>query len=305
MNIARAPWAAMVGVALTWFVGGATASGAILSITNANVQNYFGAMSDTIQLGDPAVLAPWTAGANGPYPITGAASVPAPPSSPLWPGTLPSSTSFTGGPYSSVLNDLPSSTLSQGTITANAPGGSNVVDGNVIVNMDLFNPNPSPNFAYHQMNFEVDYLANTTLNGGIGGAPTFFLTGSTGGGASYAQFAAHILYFWQDINAAGVASGFWTPLGNLDYTMSFAPNTTFLNVPVTPNTGSSLITTPTGGGELAIVGEVFVAGDPAEIHVRPTPEPSSAILLSLGAAGAGIWKWRRRTKVVKGSTILA
>ena len=290
MNIVRTRLTVIVGLLLTLIVGGSTASGAILSITNANVQNYFGAVSDTVQLGDPAALAPWTVGAAGPYPVTGAASVPAPPAAPLWSGVLPNSNSFTGGAYSSVLNDLPSSTLSQGTISASAPGGGNVVNGNVIVNMDLFNPNTT--FAYHQMNFEVDYLANTVLNGGIGGAPTFFVTGSTSVGASYAQFAAHILYYWQDIDAAGVASGSWSLLGNLDYNISFPPATTFVNVPVNPT--GTLITTPTGGGELAIVGEAFVAGDPAEIHVSALPEPSSFVLAAFGMMGLAGLAWRRR-----------
>ena len=152
----------------------------------------------------------------------------------------------------------------------------------------MFLVNPNASFAYHQMDFELDYLAGSALGGGVAGTPTFYVTGSTSGGASFAQFAGLIDYYFEPINAAGVVTGPWVSLGSLQYSQTFAPSTTFVNVPVSPNTFSSLSASPSAGA-LAVVGEVFVAGDPASIEVSSVPEPSSGLLLALGLTAFVGW----------------
>jgi hypothetical protein len=267
----------------------------INSILNADVQSFFSASSDAAgsQQADPATLAPWGGSAGfGPYPITGPSNVPSGLTTPFFPATLVPANSFVGGAYSSTFFDLPSSTLSQSTIMANPPGGANVADGNVLVNFTMVNP--SLTYSYHQLNFELDYLSTGSLGGGTVGAPTLFVSGSTTGATAYAQFAGRLNYYWTSINTAGVV-GATSNLGFLEYNWSITgPNPSFLAIPVNPLSTSNLAATPAGGGVLSIVGELFVAGDPANISVSTVPEPGTMLLTLLGLLCASAWQLRRR-----------
>jgi hypothetical protein len=274
----------------------AQVSAQINAIQNADVKNYFAANSEnlvTSQQADPIAIPLWGGSAGlGPYPITGPSNVPAVTPLPVFPGTLTPANSFSGGTYSTTFADIPTGTVSTSWITANAPGGFNVADGNAQI--DFFLANPTTTYAYQQVNFSLDYLALAPLGGGIAGAPTFIVNGFTTGPGSYAQVAGIANYYWTDINSAGIV-GATTPLGSLQYNWSQIGPGAFTNVPVTPNTSSSLLPTPGGstGGVLSIVGEFFVAGDPAEISVVTVPEPSTWTTLGLGASMFALLRRRR------------
>lgn len=262
-----------------------------VSIQAADVQSYFAADSETFatsQQSDPPGLNPWPTSGFGLYTITGPTGVPALPIVPPVPAALGPANSFAVVPSTSLFADLPTNTLSKSVIWANAPPGTNVADGHVGVNMRL--ENPTTTYAFHQMNFSVDYVANAPLGGGIAGLPTFFVSGTTTGVSSYAEFGATINYYWTDTNTAGLV-GATTPLGSVSYYWSLTgPGSAFLT-PVLPS--GALAATPIGatGGLLSVVGKAFVAGDPAVIEVSPVPEP--ALGLTAVAALAGIIMVRR------------
>ncbi len=266
-----------------------------VSIQAADVQSYFAANSETLatsQQSDPPGLNPWPTSGFGLYTITGPTGVPAVPTLPPAPASLGPANSFAVAPWTSQFADLPTNTLSKSVIWANAPPGTNVADGHVGVNMRL--ENPTTTYAFHQMNFSVDYVATAPLGAGIAGLPTFFVSGTTTGASSYAEFGATINYYWTDTNTAGVV-GTTTPLGSVSYYWSqIGPGSAFLT-PVIPT--GALAATPIGatGGLLSVVGKAFVAGDPAVIEVSPVPEP--ALGFTAVAALAGMLGWRRRRAV--------
>lgn len=264
-----------------------------VTIQAADVQSYFAANSESFvssQQSDPAGLAPWPTSGFGPYPITGPSGVPTIPFNPPVPAALAPSNSFATGPWTSLFADLPTSTLSKSVIWANSPPSPNVADGHAVVNMRL--ENPTTTYAFHQMNFALDYVANAPLGGGIGGAPTFFVSGTTTGATSYAQFAGVIDYYWTDTNSAGIV-GTTTPLGSLTYSWTQTGPGTWFATPVAPT--GALASTPIGAtsGLLSVIGEVFVAGDPAWIEVTAVPEPTTAVAVVAGVAGVLAFRRRR------------
>jgi hypothetical protein len=141
-------------------VGSLRASAQITSIQTADVQSYFAADSESLftsQQSDPGGLVPWTTSGPGPYTITGPSGMPTIPVNPPVPAVLAPSNSFATSPYSSQFTDLPTATFGKSVIWANAPGGVNVADGHAVVNMRL--ENPTTTYAFHQMNFSLDYVA--------------------------------------------------------------------------------------------------------------------------------------------------
>jgi hypothetical protein len=262
------------------------ATAQISAIQNADVQSYFAGNSESLpssQQSDPVPLAPWGGTAGfGTYPLSGPANVPVIAPQPLFPATLGPANGFAPAGWSSTFSDPPTGTVSQSNIIANPPGGANVADGNAQI--DFLLNNPTTTYAYHQVSFSLDYLATGPLGGGIAGAPTFLVTGTTTGPGSYAQVAGVANYFWTDINSAGVV-GPSTPLGSLEYNWSQIGPGSFANVPVNPLSSSNLLSTPPGAtnGVLSIVGEFFVAGDPAVISVTAVPEPTGWTAAACGA----------------------
>lgn len=271
-----------------------------VSIQSADVQSYFAADSETFptsQQSDPLGLNPWPLSGVGPYTIAGPVGVPALPIVPPVPAALGPANSFAVAPWTSQFADLPTNTLSKSVIWANAPPGTNVADGHVGVNMRL--ENPTTTYAFHQMNFSVDYVANAPLGGGIAGLPTFFVSGTTTGVTSYAEFGASIDYYWTDINTAGLV-GATTSLGSVSYYWSLiGPGSAFLT-PVLPS--GALAATPIGatGGLLSVVGKAFVAGDPAVIEVSPVPEPALGFTAVAALAGMLGWRHRRAVAITSG-----
>lgn len=291
------PWSLAFAATLVCLPLSGIARAQTVSIQTADVQSYFAANSESLptsQQSDPVGLAPWAPPSGfGPYTITGPAGVPPLPSVPPVPAALGPANSFAVAPWTSLFADLPTNTLSKSVIWANAPPGTNVADGHVGVNMRL--ENPTTTYAFHQMNFSVDYVANAPLGPGIAGLPTFFVSGTTTGVNSYAEFGASIDYYWTDINTAGIV-GTTTPLGSVSYYWSLiGPGSAFLT-PVLPT--GALAAPPIGatGGLLSVVGKAFVAGDPAVIEVSPVPEPATCFMALAGMACGGVSLWRRRRR---------
>jgi hypothetical protein len=135
------------------------------------------------------------------------------------------------------------------------------------------------------------------LAGGICGAPSLVVTGVTTGPGSYAELAGEVNYYWQPSNTAFTPStNSWTSLGSLYYNFSTAVPGVFGPVLVAPT--GALSATPGGPGVLELIGDFYVAGDPAMIDVESTPEPSSWVLFGIGLATVLVWSTRRRTAKV-------
>jgi hypothetical protein len=108
------------------------------------------------------------------------------------------------------------------------------------------------------------------------------VSGTTTGASSYAEFGGVIDYYWTDINSAGVV-GTTTALGSLNYYwLLTGPGTAFLQT-VAPTGAQAATPIGSTGGLLSIIGEIFVAGDPAFIEV--VPEPTTTVALITGLAG--------------------
>ncbi len=90
--------------------------------------------------------------------------------------------------------------LPASSISANPPGGLAVADANVQANLTLNEPLIPPGYAYEQIDFALDYGTINSLTGGIGGAPSFLVSGSASGLGSYAQLGGQINYWWQTSN---------------------------------------------------------------------------------------------------------
>jgi hypothetical protein len=266
----------------------------------AEVQGYFGDANDSAQLSTPGTLPPWTGpGATlGPYGISGVPLVPGPSALPQYvdPFTtvlLPTSNNLLPG----YIWAPPAITLSGTTI--NNTGlkyvgmtGTNVSDAAAIPRF-TFNNTSSLN-AYTQFNFEIDYTYNGLLAGGTASSPTLFVSYNT---SSYAQFAGNVRYYWNTINSSGDVTPFgnpWTYLGSVDYNWSITGSSSGINIPVSPLSTSSLGAAPAGGGILALVGNFYVAGDPAFIEVQAVPEPSTLTFGGLAVLSLIIVAKRRK-----------
>jgi hypothetical protein len=264
---------------------------------NASVQAYFASQGDLYHQSDPAGLPTWGVAGSGPY---GGTSVPGVPLTPAYPdpvysNTLTPANYFVPSPYTSSFNDGGSpATTATSTISANAPGGAAVADANVQVNMSLNEPLIPPGYAYEQIDFALDYGTINSLTGGISGAPSFLVSGSTSGLGSYAQLGGQINYWWQSSNTTYSvinAASAWTYLGSLDYNWS---GTGTFSVTVSPTGTLAAAGAPSTIGVLEVTGDIFVAGDPATINVESVPEPSSWLLFGIGLVAFGVWPLLRR-----------
>ena len=301
------PRATSLAVAVVVLMSGRASVGQISSNLDANVQAYFTGSSDANQFSKPTGLTPWAAAGAGPYPATGVTNVPSPPSSPLYPSLLTPSSSFVGSSttYFSDGTAIASSTIYPQLLS----GGTYVTNGSIQGGLDLINPTTS--YAYEQLNFEADYFANGPM-GGVDPIvlPNFLALGTITGANAYAQLGGKLEFWWAltDASPGHPVLGSWVSLGSLDYDWSInnGANTgsTGFSQFVQPLGTSSLYalsTTPSGPGILAITGEVFVAGDPSEIHVTTTaaPEPASCCL-ALAGFGSLTILYRRRMKRPRG-----
>jgi hypothetical protein len=266
---------------------------------NANVQAYFAADADSVHVTDPGTLPSWGSAGIGPYAGNSVPGVPGPPAAPIYGNQLAPSNSFYGGPYTSSFTDGGSPpTTATSTISESLPGGTSVASANVLTSFTLNEPNNPPGgYAYEQIDFAADYGTYGVLTGGIGGAPSFSVSGFNTGTGSYAQFAGVVNYWWapSDTTYTPAASftGPFSLLGSLNYSWSSGGPGTF-SATVAPT--GSLLATPIGSGPgvLELIGDFYVAGDPSEINVEPVPEPSTWLLLAVALVPLGIWQFRRR-----------
>jgi hypothetical protein len=182
---------------------------------------------------------------------------------------------------------LGGSTLNNASIGYSGPGLSTVADAAILPKFDL--NNGSALNGYAQFRFEEDFTYNGSLAGGIGAAPSFSVTVNT---TTYSQFAGQVRYYWSTVSTAGLLTGTWTYLGSLDYDISTgAFSGSYIAAPLS---SSSLAPAPAGGNILALVGDFYVAGDPASIEVHPTPEPSTFVLGFMGLIGLLLAARRRK-----------
>ncbi len=268
---------------------------------NDNVQGFFAADGDTTHLSDPAGLPPWGSAGIGPYIGNAISPVPGPPAAPIYGTQLPSSNSFFSGIYTSNFTDGGSpATTGITKIAAGPAGGSTVASANIHAGLKLVEPDPPSQYAYEQIDFVADYGTAGPLAGGIGGAPSMIITGLTTGTGSYAQFAGVVDYWWQGTNTAFTPNtSTWINIGSLNYSFSTGGPGVFGPLTVAPT--GSLSATPSGPGVLELIGDFYVAGDPAQIDVEATPEPASWILMAMGlVAIGGVALIRRRRAAVCG-----
>ena len=287
-----------VAFALTSLGLPSTATAQIGNPFRADVQGYFAGGNDAFQQPTPGTLPPWTGpGATlGPYPITGIPSVPAASLTPAyvdpWTPTLPGPVNnFLGGYlWAPPAITLAGSTLNQTGIVYVGPGGTAVSDAAIIPRFDLNNTTSQNSYA--QFRFETDFTYAGPLTPGTASSPTLFVSYAT---TTYVQFAGQVRYFSSSIDSAGNLLGAWTPLGSVDYDFS-ALGGAGSAIPVPPLSSSALVAPPAGDNMLALVGDFFVAGDPASIQVQPVPEPSTCVMAGVGIACAGWAAWRRRKR---------
>ena len=262
---------------------------------NDNVQAFFAADASSVELSDPANLAPWGGPAGiGPYPGLAVPSTPPPMAAPIYGTKLPSSNSFYSAVYGYTSNFTDGgfpATSAVSTIWASPPGGTSIVSANVGVNFALYEPNNPPGgYAYEQLDFVADYTTYGPLAGGVDGAPDMLINAEI---ESYAQFAGVVEYWW---HPTLVTNPFvltnntpWVGLGSLDYSWSEGADYDSQIPTLVSPTG---IITPVppgyGNGILELAGDFFVAGDPSQISVQTVPEPSSWLLLAVGAAALGM-----------------
>jgi hypothetical protein len=277
--------------ALTSLGLSSTATAQIGNPFRADVQGYFAGGNDAFQQPTPGTLPPWTGpGATlGPYPITGIPSVPAASLAPAYvnPGTptLPGAVNnFLGGYlWAPPAITLAGSTLNQAGIKYVGPGGAAVSDAAILPRFDLNNTTFQNSYA--QFRFETDFTYSGPLTGGTASSPTLFVSYNT---TSYVQFAGQVSYFSTSIDTAGNVLGAWTLLGSVEYDFN-ALGGTGSAIPVNPLSSSALVAPPASDNMLALVGNFFVAGDPASIQVQPVPEPSTCVM---GLAGIACVAWR-------------
>ena len=197
---------------------------------NDNAQGFFASHGDTVHLADPAGLPTWGSAGSGPYVGYAVPNVPGPPAGGLYVSQLLPAERYYAGPYTFHFTDggTPATTATA-TISASPVGGTSVASANILTNFTLNEPLASPQYAYEQVDFATDYGYAGTLTGGIGGAPSLLVSGSTTSAGSYAQFAGVVNYWWTDSNTAfsGSRSGVWTNLGALDYSWSTSGPGTF------------------------------------------------------------------------------
>jgi hypothetical protein len=283
--------------ALTMLGLSSTATAQIGNPFRADVQGYFAGGNDVFQQPTPVALPPWTGpGATlGPYPITGIPSVPAASLTPAYvnPGTptLPGAfNNFLPGGYiwAPPAITLAGSTLNQAGIKYVGPGGTAVSDAAILTRFDLNNTTSQNSYA--QFRFETDFTYSGPLTGGTATSPTLLVSYNT---TTYVQFAGQVRYFSTSTDTDGNVLGLWTPLGSVDYDFS-ALGGSGSAILVSPLSSSALAAPPASDNMLALVGDFFVAGDPASIQVQPVPEPSTWVMGLAGLACARWGAFRRR-----------
>lgn len=306
MNATSIRRAAILAAAVAFLIPGRAPAQVLLKLGNQpygndQVQTFFAADGDTTHLSDPAGLPPWGSAGIGPYFSNAITPVPSPPAAPIFGTQLPTSNSFFSGIYTSNFTDGGSpATTGITKIAAGPVGGSTVASANVHAGLKLVEPNNPPGgYAYEQMDFVADFGVAGPLTGGIGGAPSLIVAGTTTGTGSYAEVGGVVDYYWAASNTAfsPAFTGPFTLIGSLNYTYLPTGGPGPFGPVLVPPTGT-LSATPSGPGVLELIGDFYVAGDPAEIDVEMTPEPASWVLMAMGLAALGIFARSRRLRTV-------
>lgn len=258
-----------------------------LTVIASNVKTYFGSQSDAYQDSDPTG-ATWPAVGTGQSPyntLTALPGVPAPPGGIA--GTYNGNV-FSPSPWLSNFNDGFGNTANTG-IVGSAGTTQTVDDGQVNIFMSLNQTGAPVNYAYAQMNYEIDYqvapgaiLLGTTVTRG------FMVSGNVDP-AGFVDFGGE-MKFW-DVTSPSTA----TLLGTLQFFYYSGVGGPF----ATPVFSSGFINGLPAPDILRVTGDFFLIGDPSSIQVNSIPEPSSLALLGLG--GVLALAYRRRRVSTKGT----
>ena len=182
-------------------------------------------------------------------------------------------------------------------------------DINIGVKMSLYQTTGAPGYAYEQSVFGSNYFLtnnNPSLGSSTPNLP-IYISGSVGSGAgNYAQFDGEVDYTWipgtYTLNSGTTTyiftpTGLPSPLGQLDYSFYLPSGGSFPNTTLY-SSGTLANILPVGDGELALDGYFWVAGDPVNISISSSvPEPSTLVLLGVGAFSVAGYAWRRRRRM--------
>lgn len=264
---------------------------AVITPLNSGARAYFGSQGTTYMDADPiTVFTP--ASPIGPYtPGSPLPNLPAPPVSPQYPAV--SGIPFQPAGYTFNFNDNFGGTTQFTAATTTIdhafnPIGTSTSDAEIIFPNWRFEQGPAaPSYAYEQVNFVAQYLANTSLSASTPVFPLFINGGTSGLGTPFVQIDAAITYTWIPVDSSLNVNGPATTLGTLNYSWQAVGGGPFSTVVF--STGA-LAATPGSFGVLELTGYAYVTGDPFEINISSTPEPGTLSVLAI----SGIALLRRR-----------
>ena len=283
----------------------ARVQGQTITRQGSSVEAMFASESEAYQASDPAGI-PFGLAGSGPY--APGAGIPTLPPAPAPSVTPPSGGNpFAGTGWTSYFNDNYSSyglgdTRAVSTINDNIVSSpTKTSDISITLPIMWLKQYPSATgYAYDQLDFGSNYAF--TSNPGLAASPTpnlpVFITGTVQPAiTAYAQFDGVVDYTWIPVSGIPGTTTFTIgtplPLGQLSWTFLQNGGGSFNQ---TLTSSGSLGAIPSGDGILALDGHMWLAGDPSEITVLSVPEPSTLVLLGIGAVSLLTYAWRRRAR---------